>query len=145
MMFWDKATTNCPALFFPPQLPRPGVYQVPYEPKGQCREQKVTKKQTRTLPECVVRFSNAIPSGAATGAERMGRTRENNAKRIQVSRCIVKLGMFVREKQGERSKGVCLCGRERELKRGMRRDATVRRRDRGQKAGSLLYGERVLT
>jgi hypothetical protein len=51
-MFWDKATTNCPALFVPPQLPRPGVYQVPYEPKGQCREQKVTKKDAYPARVC---------------------------------------------------------------------------------------------
>ena len=42
MMLWDKATTSSLALSVLPQLPRPGWYQVPYEPKGQRREQRAT-------------------------------------------------------------------------------------------------------
>jgi hypothetical protein len=70
MMFSDKATTNCPALFVPPQLPRPGVYQVPYEPKGQCREQKVTEK--RRVPCQSVWYASPTPSLRVPLQERKG-------------------------------------------------------------------------
>ena len=48
----DSATTSWPALLVLPQLPRPGVYQVPYEPKSQHHEQRVTRE---AYPATIVR------------------------------------------------------------------------------------------
>ena len=46
MILPDTATTIWFLLFVLPQLPRPGSYQVPYDPKCQRRWQSVTERDT---------------------------------------------------------------------------------------------------